>query len=229
MTVRTLGKIGVYGTKTRTLQRKLSYEAFGLTWKVANVYRYLGDRNNITPDINDIHTRIFHEVPDRAYSETVIPIPLGMDQHNEQKIDFGRVGLINPLQDETLFRVHIDDFDPLGRELIIGDVFELPFFTKNEKKAFWEITDVDLISEYEKFIAIIHAVPLGDNRKTREIPIERSNFDQMESAIFDLDTETGTDVPANTASFDPSTIEPATVDYRTETQVDFLDDPTKEF
>lgn len=229
MPVRKLGKIGVYGPKTRALQRRISYEVFGLTWKVANVYMYLGDRNNETPSINDIHTRIFYEVPDRAYSDVAIQIPLGMEQHAEQKVDFSRFGLINPLQDETIFRVHIDDFEPLGRELVIGDVFELPFFMKNNERAFWEITDVDLISEYERFISIIHAVPLGESRKTREIDIDQSNFEEMESAILDLDQEVAADVPSDEISFEPDTIEEKEFDPRTDIQIDFLDDPNKEF
>ena len=118
--MRRVGKIGVYGSKTRTLQRRISFEAFGLTFKTAFVYRYLGSRANAAPDIDDIQTKVFFEVPDRAYSDVPIEIPVGMEPLPETKTDFSRFGLINPLQDETRFRFHIDDFQPLTRELIVG-------------------------------------------------------------------------------------------------------------
>lgn len=224
--LRRVGKIGVYGTKTRKLQRRISFEAYGLTFKVANVYKYLGSRANVTPNINDIQSKVFFEIPDRAYAIEPLPIPVGMEPLQEMKTDFSRFGLISPLQDETRFRFHIDDFDPLGREMIIGDVFELPFYKKNGD-AFWEVTDVDLRSEAEKFIAIVTATPLSASRATREIPVNRDNGDLMDVIGTGMQTEFSEQVPAEGIYAEPPAKED--VDYRNPSQASFLDDPNKQF
>lgn len=224
--LRRVGKIGVYGVKTRALQRRISFEAYGLTFKVANVYKYLGSRESVIPDINDIQSKIFFEIPDRAYDTCPIPIPVGMEHLQEVKTDFSRFGLISPLQDETIFRFHIDDFQPLCREMIIGDVFELPFYTKNGD-AFWEVTDVDLRSEAEKFIAIITASPLSASRATREIPVNRDNGDLMDIIGVGMQEEFSEQVPAEGIYTSPP--EPENVDYRNPVQASFLDDPNKQF
>lgn len=224
--LRRVGKIGVYGVKTRALQRRISFEAYGLTFKVANVYKYLGSRANVTPDINDIQSKVFFEIPDRAYDIEPLPIPVGMEPLQEMKTDFSRFGLISPLQDETRFRFHIDDFDPLGREMIIGDVFELPFYAKNGD-AFWEVTDVDLRSEAEKFIAIVTATPLSASRATREIPVNRDNGDLMDIIGDGMHDALSDQVPAEGIYAEPPAKED--VDYRNPTQASFLDDPNKQF
>lgn len=224
--LRRVGKIGVYGTKTRKLQRTISFEAYGLTFKVANVYKYLGSRANVTPNINDIQSKVFFEIPDRAYDVEPIPIPVGMEPLQEMKTDFSRFGLISPLQDETRFRFHIDDFKPLAREMIIGDVFELPFYAKNGD-AFWEVTDVDLRSEAEKFIAIITATPLSASRATREIPVNRDNGDLMDIIGEGMHDALSDQVPAEGIYAEPPAKED--VDYRNTAQASFLDDPTKQF
>jgi hypothetical protein len=226
MTLRRVGKIGVYGVKTRALQRRISFEAYGLTFKVANVYMYLGSRASDTPNINDIQSKVFFEIPDRAYADTPLPIPVGMEPLQEIKTDFSRFGLISPLQDETRFRFHIDDFEPLGREMIVGDVFELPFYTKNGD-AFWEVTDVDLRSEAEKFIAIVTATPLSASRATREIPVNRDNGDIMELMSAGLEEELSKQIPAEGLYTETPDAEP--VDYRNPLQASFLDDPNKQF
>lgn len=225
---RKIGRIGVYGEKTRALQRRVSFEAFGLSAKTANVFKYLGSRASDTPDINDVETKVFYEVPDRAYAFSSIPLPVGMEPIQETKTDFSRFGLIDPLQDETLFRFHIDDFQALGRELIIGDVFELPFFEKDGKKNFWEITDVDLRSETEKYIAIVHASPLGENRKTREIQSNRGHMDIIDGLMSEMEDQLGDQVPTQDIGFDED-YQKTDVDYRNEEQRSFLDDPTKQF
>lgn len=224
--VRKLGKIGVYGPKTRNLQRRLSFEAFGLTFKLANVWKYLGPKDG--SGINGIPTKVFWEVPDRLYCDNIVQIPIGMEPMNEAKADFSRFGYIDPLQNETMFRVHIDDFEPLGRELVIGDVFEIEFFVKNGKRAYWEITDVDLKQEYEKFIAIIYASPLGDSRTTVDIPVEQSNEPMIDNFMDELDQELSNQVPVEGTTFDPEPV-PEPVDYRDKKQSSFLDDPTKQF
>lgn len=224
--IRRVGKIGVYGQKTRLLQRRLSYEAFGLTFKVAVVWRYIGSSASIDPSLNDVQTKIFWEVPDRAYHEEAVQIPIGMDALPEVKSDFSRFGYIDPLQNENLFRVHIDDFTPLGRYMVVGDVFELPFFEKNGKKVFWEVTDVDLKSEYEKFIAIIHASPLDDSRKTNAIAIDQSNDSLLTDLMAGADDEYSEQVPTKELSVEPQEADES-FDHRSDLITSFLDDPTK--
>lgn len=221
-------RIGVYGPCTRALQRSLSFEIFGLTFKTARVYRYLGDRSNPTPDIDDVHSVVFGEVPDRAYDATPVDMPIGMERLREGKMDFSQFGVLMPLKEENEFRVHIDDFDLIGRELITGDVFEMPFFEKNGKKSFWEITDVDTKLEAEQFIAIVYAAPLGKNRKTHEIPVDNSNDGTLTDLMAQGDEEFENAVKSENAEFAeiPS---PEPVDYRDEEQASFLDDPTKTF
>lgn len=225
--MRRVGRIGMYGHCTRRLQRKLSYEAFGLTSKRAEFYKYLGSRDSATPSISDIQNPVFFEVPDRAYDTDPIPVPIGMEQFREAKMDFSRFGLINAFQDETEFRMHIDDFAPIGRDVIIGDVFEIPFHSDKNGKSFWEVVDVDLRSAAEKFIAIIMCVPLGENRKTIEIPTDRGNGSIMDDILADLNSYVSVDVPNATVGWD----EPveSEVDYRSNVETSFLDDPTKKF
>lgn len=225
------GKIGVYGKKTRSLQRRLSAEAFGLTFKDANVYKYLGSRDSVSPDINDIQNKVLFEVPDRAYDPTPVNIMIGMEPMGETAMDFSRFGIINPIGNEQTFRVHVNEFEGcLGRPLIVGDVFEIPFFEKECKKAFWEITDVDDKPSYEKFYYVIKATVLDDARTTREIPIERTNSDFMDSLMSDMDMEMAQQVPT-TDLVDPDQPQPAPqeVDYRNKKQASFLDDPSKIF
>jgi hypothetical protein len=223
--MRRVGKIGVYGSKTRALQRRLTFEAFGLTFKSAFVYRYLGSRVNASPDIDDIQTKVFFEVPDRAYSDVPIEIPIGMEPLPETKTDFSRFGLINPLQDETRFRIHVDDFQPLEREMIVGDVFEIPFFEKYGE-SYWEVTDVDFRSEAEKFIVVVHATPLSKSRATREIPVDRSNQFVMDDLMPQCDISAEDQVPNKELFLDDPVI--ADVDYRNTLQASFLDDITKQ-
>lgn len=223
--MRRVGKIGVYGSKTRALQRRLTFEAFGLTFKSAFVYRYLGSRVNASPDIDDIQTKVFFEVPDRAYSDVPIEIPIGMEPLPETKTDFSRFGLINPLQDETRFRIHVDDFQPLDREMIVGDVFEIPFFEKYGE-SYWEVTDVDFRSEAEKFIVVVHATPLSKSRATREIPVDRSNQFVMDDLMPQCDISAEDQVPNKELFLDDPVI--ADVDYRNTLQASFLDDITKQ-
>lgn len=227
MTVLRKGKIGVYGEKTRRLQRRISGELFGLTFKDANVYMYLGSRANDNPDINDIQTKVFYEVPDRAYSEKTVNIMIGMEPMGETGLDFSRFGIINPIGDEQTFRVHMDEFEGcLGRPLIIGDVLEIPFFGKDCDKAFWEITDVDDKPSYERFYYTIKASVLADSRETREIPIDAGNSSFMDEVMQDSKEEYDQQVPHE--GFDEPA-EPKEVDYRNKTQSSFLDDPNNVF
>lgn len=226
--MRPTGKIGFYGSKTRALQRRLSFEIFGLTFKQANVYRYLGSRESVAPSINDVQIKVFSEVADRAYDQVPVEVPIGMERFSEGKMDFSRFGILNPIADETMFRMHIDDFAPLGRDMIIGDVFQLPFYDKDGNGSFWEVTDVDLKQEAEKFIAIIYATPLSSNRATREIPVDNSNDDVLTDIMNGFDNEVSDDVMTETPSYDEPTVKDD-IDYRSDIQEDFLDDPFKSF
>jgi len=219
------GKIGVYSEKTRKLQRKLSFETFGLSFKDARFYLYLGSADSVVPDIDDIACKVFYEVPDRAYDPIPKDIPIGVEPDMESSMDFSRFGLISPLTSEKTFRVHIDDFETLGREAIVGDVFELPFFEKDGKKALYEITDVDLKLEYEKFIAIIKATPLTDARTTAAIDKNRGNDFMMSDIMDEADEQYSEVVPSLEPAYDPIDVVETEVDYRKQDQVSFLDDP----
>lgn len=222
------GKIGVYGPKTRLLQRKITNESFGLTWKTASVYLYLGDRSNLNPDITDIGSFAFWEIPDKAFAIEPVEIPIAMEPKMEGQTDFSRFGIINPLGDDETFRIAVDDYQALGRNLVVGDVFEIPFFERNGKSAFWEINDVDDSQEVEKFIHIIHASNLNDQRTTREIPIDNSNDDLMNDLLRDQDDYMSEQVPVQDPTFEDNPLAEE-VDYRRSSQKSFLDDPDKEF
>lgn len=221
------GKIGVYGAKTRNLQKRFSAQLFGLTFKEANVYLYLGSRENADPSINDIQNPVFFEVPDRAYAETPVNISLGMEQFVEQAMDFSRFGIINPLSDEQTFRVHVDEMKCLGRTMIVGDVFEVPFFQSPDEdcaKIFWEVTDVDSRVSHEKFYVVVKATIMNDSRKTREVPVGVSNDDFLEGMMDSHDESWDEQVPHQGFEDDGQD-----VDYRNPLQRGFLDDPSKVF
>lgn len=228
MTVLRRGKIGVYGRKTRLLQRRLTGELFGLTFKDAHVYKYLGSRASDTPNINDIQTKVFYEIPDRAYATDTVHIMLGMEPMGESAMDFSRFGIINPIGDEFTARVHMDEFEGcLGRPIIVGDVIEIPFFgVECESKAFFEVTDVDDKPSFEKFYYTLKLSVLSASRKTREIPIDAGNSGLMDDIAVQADEEYNDQVPF-TGFTEPT--EPETVDYRNKTQASFLDDPNKTF
>jgi hypothetical protein len=217
------GKIGVYSDKTRSFQRRLTFETFGLTFKDAFFYKYLGAVDGV--DENDISCKVFYEIPDRAYESTPIGIPIGVDPDMESSMDFSRFGLISPLTDEKTFRVHIDDFETIGRDIIIGDVFELPFFTRNDRKALWEVTDVDLKISYEKFVAVIKASPLTDARTTAKIDMNGDMGDMLSDIMDDAIVQYGDIVPSQDLVFKEEDVVRGDVDYRTTITKDFLDDP----
>lgn len=227
-----MGKIGVYGCKTRKLQRCLSFEAFGLSHKEAHVYLYKGDARDLNNHEDNLGSRVFFEVPDRVYCEHPKIVPIGMEPMHESSADFSRFGLINPLGDENTFRMHIDDFDTLGREPMVGDVFEIPFHTKNDRKALWEITDVDFKSEMEKFIVIIKASPLKASRKNESLSgiVNRTNDEFLMDMEDDQHVFWEEEVPTQDLSYDKGDVlEPEPTDYRNKGQADFLDDPFKSF
>ena len=221
------GKIGVYHNKTRSLQRRLSFESFGLTYKDAEFFLYLGPEGDV--GIDNISNKVFFEVPDRAYAPVAKSIPIGVEPDVESAMDFSRFGLINPLSTEKSFRIHIDDFKTLGREVIVGDVFELPFFSKDDKRALFEVTDVDLKLEYEMFIAIVKASPLSKSRRSAGIDMNRDEELLISGIMTDADFQYNEVVPSNNGVFEPEDVVDSVVDYRDEKQRSFLDDPTATF
>ena len=229
MSVR-MGKIGVYGSKTRLLQRRITFEAFGLSHKEAKFYRYLGDKRSRIAEENKFECKVFYEVPDRAYDAEPVSIPIGVELHMESKTDFSRFGLINPMSDETTFRVHIDDFPTIGREIVVGDVFELPFFEKNGARAFWEVTDVDLKTEYEKFICILHASPLAKSRATRDIATDRDTTNAFNVIMDEMDDYIEEIVPSTDIEYDHTEkVMTYNSDYIKKQHKDFLDNPFAQF
>ena len=226
--MRQVGKIGVYGTKTRALQRRLSFEAFGLTFKQANVFLYQGNSEEVNPEINDIQFSSFSETVDRSYADTAISIPVGMDRFSESTMDFSRFGIIAPMGDEHKFRFHVDDFIPLGRKIIVGDIFELPFYTTDEYQSMWEVTDVDDKLEAEKFITTVTAVPMSQNRKTAEISVMGGDDNPLDDLMGNFDQQQSDEVMVKIPVYgEPEAVEE--IDNRDEQQSSFLDDPNNVF
>lgn len=167
-------KIGVYGKKTRSLQKRLAYEATSLTWKLGNLYRYLGSRDSEIPDIDDIQVTTFMEVPDRAYDAFPININIWFEPAPEQVTDYSQFGVIDPIGTDQIIKVHVNSYADIGRAIIVGDVLEVPFFRQDSHEALWEVTDVDRSQEFEKYYAVVKMRVLEDSRKTREIDITGS-------------------------------------------------------
>lgn len=218
-------KIGLYGPKTRALQKRLSFERTALTWKTANIYRYLGDRRNVTPDITDLDP-VFLEVADRAYDTTPVEINIAYEELEERALNLSRFGVIDPLGDQQIFRVHVNSFeaDGLGRYLIPGDIMEIPFLVEDGRKAFFVIEDVDRKPEFEKFYVYITAKPIMSTQETTEIPNIPTNSDIMATIDAGIDAEGAADVPLD--GVDDLTGAPRDpYDPRHDEQGDFLDDP----
>lgn len=219
---------GLYGERTRKFQRSLSRQIFQLAFKEANVYMYLGSASSMSPSIDDIQSTVFGEIPDRVYAADPVKINIGMDPMPESSMDFSRFGIISPMSNEMTIRIHIDEFnDCMKRWLIVGDVLEIPFFTRDCKEAFFEVTDVDDKPSYEKFYVTATIKPAGDTREMNEIPLERSNFDFNEIVQGNQDKEAEDMVPFE--GIGEETDEQNPVDPRRKKQTDFLDDPFATF
>lgn len=164
-----IAKIGVYGEKTRALQQRMSYERVAQTWKIANVFRYLGSRDNPDPNIKDVQVTTFMEVPDRAYDKESVPINIYFEPIPEQVVDYTQFGVIDPIGVDQIIRVHINSYEDLGRPIMTGDVIDVPFFKQKTHDAMWEVVDVDRGQEFEKFYSVVKLKELTDSRSTREI------------------------------------------------------------
>jgi len=151
------GRIGVYGHKTRELQKRLSYEKVALTHKTAFVYKYVGPATGGNED--SIPDPIFLEVRDRLYEKEPEEINISYESFNEGVLDLSKFGIISPIDNDVFtFRVHINSFtsEELGRYLVVGDVVEIPFLSEEgedgEKRALFEVTDVDTKNTNETFL-----------------------------------------------------------------------------
>lgn len=217
------GIIGVYGTKTRALQRRLTRETFGLTFKEANFYMYLGSKSDASPAINKIQDAILFETRDNAYDTNVKIIPISMEEKGEQVADYSQFGYIDPIGNKTIFRLFVDDMvDILGRKIVVGDVFEIPFYNINGQREFWKVSDVDDSQTAEKFITVLTAEPLTDSVEHNDIPIDG---DELGSIFTQQEEEFTEQIPADVEVPDgTATIPEQEVDYRDELQDNFLDD-----
>jgi hypothetical protein len=225
-----MGKIGVYGSKTRMLQRKLSYEAVGLTFKEARFFLFQGDKDDSTLSPTAFKDKVFYEIINRSYSKDYIAIPVAFDPRTHMKTDFSRFGLVNPMTAEVEYVVHIDDCALLGREPVIGDVFELPFFEDTVGYSVWEIVDVDDKRSYEEYIYTLTAVPVTKSRATRDLTINSDNESVFSTLMDEADIDYASYVPTTDVSANQTTPPKSTdISYIQGTQFDFLNDPTKHF
>ena len=245
-------RVGMYGDKDRRLQKTLSFEKTSLTFKTANVYKYLGSEANGTDaSINDIQDAIFMETPDRAYDPDPVEINISMDDLSEQAFDLSKFGIISPIGETQLFRVHVNSFDTdgLGRYLIVGDILEIPFLQQNgndSQLAFFEITDVDRKMEFENFYVTVTTVPVKDTQETAGIDGIPSNSDALSELQDQLDAAYNEDFTESGLNAEPylyvrrgyvkdgyvdavivnEAIDTDRTDYEPRPNDDWLDDPS---
>ena len=224
-----IGKIGVYGDKTRRLQMRLSYEKVSLTHKLARVYKYLGPYTG--GDEYTIPDPIFLEVRDRMYATEPEEINIAYEPINESSFDLSKFGIISPMDNDVFnFKVHLLSFEEseLGRFLIVGDILDIPFltedFTGEEKHAWFEVTDVDSKNVNETFFVNITAKPL--KRAQENLDIEHDNHNQDILDILDDAIEAAQEVDVPLEGFDGDTNRDQVSPFRDEVD-DFLDNPNK--
>lgn len=223
--------IGLYGPKTRALQERISYEHLSLTWKDALVYKYLGSRTNTNPNINDIQDTILMTTADRAYDPTPVKVNVWYEQFGDQQMDFSRFGMINPMGDDHTFRFHTYSFNSqgLGRYIMVGDVFEIPFLNQDGNKSYFQVNDVNRKQEFENFTVTVMASVLEDREETAEIQNKNTDENVLNQLDTEIAAEQDSEVPYEgvygdvTVQNEPSP--PTPYDPRPEYDRDFLDDP----
>ena len=230
---RTKNRVGLYGPKTREFQKNLTYEAFKMTFKTGNVYRYLGDASNDNPDINDIGKNTFFEITERAYHKEPVGVYLGIEPPSESKMDLSQYGIIDPSAEELRVKIHMNDFYCLGREIIVGDAIEIPFYEVDCEKAFFEVTDVDKDQSYEKFYYNLTLKPMNDSAKTQNLDLDRSNENLFDEVKEEKDTQNEEQVPyegVDESEINDEYTKPTEpVDYRNKKQSGFMDNPFHNF
>lgn len=223
----------MYGANDRALQKALSYERVGLSWKTCNIYKYLGARTEGNPSIGDIQDPVLMEVRDRAYEVTPVSINVWYEPLPEKSFDFSKFGIIDPIGNEQLFKFHVNSFenDALGRYIITGDVIQVPFLTQDGNLSYWEVTDVDRKSEFENFYVVVTAVPLSVRQETAEISNIPNTESVMDTIKSDNDVEGSAEVTQE--GLDVGNLEldelddpnPPAYDPRDDDKGDFLDNP----
>lgn len=225
-------KIGVYGPKTRSLQKRLSFERIAHTWKTVQVWRYLGSRTSTVPSIDDLPDPIFMEVADRAYDTISVEINAWWPPINEKQMDLSQFGIIDIVGDTQEFRFHSYSMEPdgLGRYIIIGDILEVPFLEIDGQSVFFEVTDVDRRKENETFEIIVNAKPMENSQETAEIDNLNQNEAKLEDLMGRIDGISDVEVEwdeADTTGIDVDDPTTDTYDPRPDHAEDFLDDPSK--
>ena len=228
-------KIGMYGEKTRDLQKRLSYERVCLSWKTALVYLYKGNMNEIDPSIHDIDNATFLETQDKAYEATPIEVPVWMPKLESQNgIDLSQYGYVSPISEQYEFKFHIRSFDSdvLGRFIFNGDVLEIPFYEQDGNKAYFKIVDVDRKSEFEDFYVLAKGEVMTDSRESQAFDDQNTNSAIMSDMLDQLEAEAETELPKSgldTDEYDEYDEEQTDYEPRNKTQSSFLDDPDAEF
>lgn len=177
-------KIGVYGTKDRAFQKRLSFEKTTLSHHPITVYKYLGDATlGAGSSITDIQDNIWMENTDRRYDSNGIVINAHVEPQEDQPYDLSAFGIISPLGDTQIFRIHINSFeaDGLGRYITVGDVIEVPFFSdRNGNNMFFEVTDTDEKPSFEHFYVTVTTTRVKDSQEMEEIEGLASNSDALD-------------------------------------------------
>lgn len=228
-------RIGQYGPKDRDLQKRMSFERLSLTAKSAYYYLYKGVKTNPSPDVTDIQDPIFLENRDREYDLEAIEVNIWYETLPVSAFDLSRIGIINPVGNTQEFRMHTltMESDGLGRYPLAGDIIEVPFLEQDDRRAFFEVTDVDRKQEFENFIIILTTVPVEHSQETSDLHGEDgwdSNESVLEDLMDDIDQyqkdefeETGLD----DTGLDGVEQTRNTYDPRPDIAEDFLDDPNK--
>lgn len=216
------GVVGVYGGMTRRLQKAITRESFGLTFKEAEFYLYLGVRDSAAQSVDEIQDNILFETRDREYDTVPKIMPISMEEKSEQVADYSQFGYIDPIGNKTIFRLFTDDMvEFLGRKIVVGDVFEIPFNNIDGNREFWQVSDVDDSQQAEKFITVLTAEPMDSTVETSDIPVDG---DDLDSIFTDLDAAIVADIPADVDVAIDEVVTEQNVDYRPDNQQDFLDD-----
>lgn len=191
-------RIGVYGDKTRALQKRLSYERVSLTWKTVNVYKYLGVKGSANLDPKEIEDKIFFETRNRDYDPEPAELNAHFEPMQEEQTDLSRFGIISPLSENLRIYMHTGSFESLGLNRYIrnGDIIEIPFWEQRIDgkviKSFWEVVEIDRKKEFETFTVVVTVEPVRDRQETQDLDGLISNSDVMDEIYTDVVDEMDT-------------------------------------
>lgn len=185
-------RIGRYGPLERSLQRSLSFESCSLSKHEINVYRLLGDATQAEPDISDIGSALWMETADRTYDTDPVLINAWYDNPmQDEALSLERFGIMSPLQDVLIVKIHINSFeaDGMGRYIITGDIIEIPALEMNGKKAFFTVDDVDKRTVNENYHVVCTCNPIRDSQENVEIPNIPTNSDALDTLQAQLNAD----------------------------------------